>query len=412
MLIGLLVGIERERRSVYGAKTMGVRSFLLLSLVGAVAGGIKQPLVALGLCIFAALVVFVGYLRGVSKPEGSAHSIGITTEIAAIATFGLGYLTNIEPIISLILGLIMLLALHNKTTMHTFIKKYLKPDEVQAAAILLLLSVGLIPLIPDRTIDPLNVFNPHRLAVIIALIGGIQFSGYAASRIFGHRIGLPLAGFLAGNISSTATFATYSKLSGSMGKNYMPLASAATLAIAAMLCQVVILLIPISVTLLIALSIPLFCTIGICLVIGILLALRNGHVAHGDYIKNPLNLWAAIKLGSLLTGLIFIIDLCERYLGDTLTKVVTFLTALFELHGVVIANANTYVNHNGSIKTTASTVQLAIIATMVSKIALTAFWAQGPYRRLMLIILGAMSLLTTGFWLLIKFVPTILIRIN
>lgn len=412
MLVGLLVGIEREGSINRGAKTMGVRSFLLLSLMGAIAGGIEQPLVALGLTIFAAAIVLISYVVSTNSSAPQQKPMGITTEIAAMATFSLGYFSHAEPILCLVLGVCMVLFLHNKTLLHTFIRKNLRPDEIQAAAVLILLSVGVIPLIPNRTIDPFHIFNPFRLALIIALIGGIQFTGYALSRIFGDRIGLPLAGFLAGNISSTAAFASYPKLAKSRPENYITIASAAVFAITAMLIQVFILVAPVSLALLLALSIPLGIILAISVSIGIVLARKQGlHSAHVVH-TNPLNLPGAIKLGVLLTALMFIVDLSERFFGEFLSKVISFIAALFELHGVVIGNANMVANNNVDLISAAHTIVLAIAATMVSKIALTAFLGAGPYRKLMLSILTGLFLLTMGMWLLVKFFPVLLLEIK
>jgi hypothetical protein len=55
LAIGLMIGIERERRITKDEQPMGLRSFLLFALLGALAGGINQPFVTLGLLIFATL---------------------------------------------------------------------------------------------------------------------------------------------------------------------------------------------------------------------------------------------------------------------------------------------------------------------------------------------------------------------
>ncbi|MCA9508087.1 MAG: DUF4010 domain-containing protein [Myxococcales bacterium] len=412
ILIGLLIGIERERQSIHGTKSMGVRTFLLLSILGAIAGGIDQPLIALALVIFLAAAVLINYMLSArQQSEKSSRPAGITTEIAALATFCLGYFSHIEPILCLLVGVTMVLILHNKTALHSFIRRYLRPDEIQAAAVLILLSVGVIPLIPNRTIDPLHIFNPFKLALLIAMIAGIQFIGYVISRIFGEKIGLPLAGFLAGNISSTAAFASYPRLARITPENYMSIASAALFAITAMLFQVFVLVAPISLPLLAALIIPLGIILLVCISVGIILVRKQksdlARVTH----SNPLNLRSAIKIGTLLTALIFIVDLSERFLGDFFTTLVSFFAALFELHGVVIGNANMVANKNVSIIAATNTIILAVTATMVSKIALTAFLAQGRYRKLMLVILGGLLLLTLGVVLLVKLVPAVSLKL-
>ena len=57
-VIGLLVGIEREKAQPR-AKTMGVRTFLLLSLLGAVAGGLHDFWLTIVLYVFALTAILL-----------------------------------------------------------------------------------------------------------------------------------------------------------------------------------------------------------------------------------------------------------------------------------------------------------------------------------------------------------------
>lgn len=412
MSIGLIIGIEREHHHVRGRQPMGVRSFLLLGLFGAIAGGIGDPLVALGLVMFAAAATLMGYLRSTQGAESDHSPVGLTTEIAAMVTFGLGYLTNIEPFLSLALGVIVLVVLLNKGMLHDFTRKRLKPAELQAGATLILLAVGVIPLIPNHTIDPFHIFNPQRLAVIIALIAGIQFIGYAASRVFGHHIAMPLSGFLAGNVSSTAAFISYPELATNKPESYLIVGSAATFATMATLCKLCILLGAISWPLVLALAIPLSAIIITCAVVGLMLSLKNTYVSKKSIHENPLSLRSAIRLGLLLTLMIFVVELSQRYLGVYYTQIVTFLGGLFELHGVSVASANMLENSTLTIKGAANMVLLAIVASMLSKLVLTIVLATGAYRRLMIIITSGLLLLSTLFWLILQVNPAMLLRVG
>ena len=411
MSIGLIIGVERERRIVGAPQPMGVRSFLLFSLLGAITGSIKEPLVALVLVAFAGCATLFGYLRATQQPEDNLQHIGLTTEIAAMATFGLGYFCNTEPILSLALGVIMFLVLSNKNFLHTWTKERLKPNELQAAATLLLLAVGVIPILPDHTIDPLHIFNPRRLGVIISLIAAIQFLGYAAARLFGHRIGMAFSGFLAGTISSTAAFASYPKLAKEGYHNADAIASAASFAIVATLFQLLILLAVISWPLALAVSWPLTLLIILCVGVGIILSPKNKKAVDKEPLGNPLNLFGAIKLGTLLMALIFIVELSERFAGEALTQVVAFLGALFKLQGVGVAAANMFENHTISLNIAANTVMLAVFASILSKFVLTLVLATGLYRERMLRLTASLMLLSIILWLIIRFLPQAMLQV-
>lgn len=410
MLIGLLIGTERERRGLQVKQVMGVRSFLIIAMTGAIAGGINQSLVTLGFLVFIAATVVVGYNKSSRSKTQNSNPKGITTELAAIVTFGLGYLVHLEPFISLALAVVVLLLLHNKTTLHDFIKTRLLREEIQAAAILLLLAIGVVPLLPDKPIDPLNIFNPFRLGWIIALIAFMQFAGYIASRLFGDRIGLPLSGFLAGIVSSTAAFATLPGQALEKPNNFLAFAGAAALAITGTMSKLPFIIGVISLPLLVAVIIPVVIIILISAAIGIILARSNPVRGSNLGPKNPLRLFSALKIGSFIMLFILVVELTQRYLGTAYTNVVTFLGGLFELDGVVIAGANMFNHQAIDLKAGANAIFIAITASMISKVILTAIIARSSYRIVVLIFTSALLILCVGILLLINFFPDLLIK--
>lgn len=408
-MIGLIIGIERERHRAKSPQAMGVRTFFLIGLLGAVAYGIQQPLIALSITMFLALAIVVAYYR-TSSGQTPADEMGITTEIAAMVTFGLGFFAHEEPLLCLMLGVIMLFALLHKTMVHRIVAKEIKAVEVQSASILLLLAIGVIPLIPDRALDPWDIFNLHRFAVIISVIAAIQFLGYVASRVFGANIGVPFAGFFGGLVSSTAVFVSHANLAKERPKEYLPLASAALFSIVATLLLLITVVGAVSWTLIIAVSIPVGIIVLVTLGLALLLSWKGSADKASTEQRNPLNFWDAVKLGSLLIGLIIAMELTQRFLGGLSTKILTFLAALFELQGVVIASTNMFANQSISMKSAAETVLIAIVASMVSKIAITAFVGRGSYRLVMLAIIVGLTALSAGCWILVMLFPQILIE--
>lgn len=328
-----------------------------------------------------------------------------------MATFVLGYFTHSEPFVSLALGVIVLFILHNKSLFHKFVRSHLRPNEIQSGSVLLLLAVGVVPLIPNYTIDPLNIFNPRKLAMIVVILATIQFGGYVAVRIFGDRIGLPLAGFLAGFASSTAVYLSYPRIAKEKPAHTAAIVGAAVFSITGTLTLLIIVVGVISWQLIVAISIPLFSTIIISAVIGTIFSIRNRVSSSESTQENPINLMRAIKLGVFLTSMIFLVQLVEYYFGLAFTSVLTFLGGLFEMHGVVIASASMLDSESISLSVAASTAMLAVIASMVSKVFITAFMSQGVYRKMMLPIVIGLFAFTAGSWLLMQFVPAMVIKI-
>ena len=199
--IGLLIGVERERRKGEGADRApaGIRTFALASLAGglSLAFGGEAVLVATALVIGA--LVAVGYSRSRGRDPG------LTTEVALVTTVLLGALAVREPGLAsgLAVGVVALLA--SRSRLHRFVRRVLTEQELHDAIIFAAAALVILPLTPDRAIGPLGVLNPRtlwRLAVIFMAISG---SGYIALRALGPGIGLSVSGFVSGFVSSSAT---------------------------------------------------------------------------------------------------------------------------------------------------------------------------------------------------------------
>ncbi|MBI3696520.1 MAG: MgtC/SapB family protein, partial [Acidobacteria bacterium] len=95
LLIGFLVGAQRE--ASLGERHPGMRDFLLISLVGAICGLLRLPWLA------ATALASITVLLAVFHFQVTERS-GITTEMAAVATFCFGYLTT-TPYATLAVGM-------------------------------------------------------------------------------------------------------------------------------------------------------------------------------------------------------------------------------------------------------------------------------------------------------------------
>jgi uncharacterized membrane protein (DUF4010 family) len=201
--IGLLLGVERERRKSEGPErdAAGVRTFALVALLGSLSAVI--PIAGLPLLVG----VFVGALAVVSYLRSSATDPGITTEMALMTAYLLGLLTQSAVTIAAGLGVVITILLASREKLHQFVSNTLSEAEFHDALVLGAVALVILPLVPDTGIGPFQAFNPFtawRLVVIVMLANA---AGYVAQRMFGASLGLPLAGFFGGFVSSTATIA-------------------------------------------------------------------------------------------------------------------------------------------------------------------------------------------------------------
>jgi len=203
LALGLLVGIERERAFSGENRHIpfGARTFALIALLGTLAAHLGNAAVGVVLAAFIVLIAIAAYLR---PPVSGRYDSGTTTEVAAVITFGLGWLAHGEPRLAAMLGVIVVAVLWLKPRIHAFAHEGLNDQEVKSALTFLVIALVVLPLLPNRTVDPWGIANPSRLWFLFVLIAGVGFGGYIAVRALGPTRGLATAGFFAGLVSSTA----------------------------------------------------------------------------------------------------------------------------------------------------------------------------------------------------------------
>ena len=202
--IGLLIGLERERRKGEGPdrRAAGIRSFALVAVSGALAQLLSEPgLAAVG----GALVVL---LAAISHFKRRSNDPGLTTELALFFTYLVGVLAVIEPLLGAACGAALALLLHARTRLHRFATQVLTEQELHDGLLLCAAALIGLPLIPNRPVAWWGEINPRPLAAIVVLILTLQAVSHIAVRWLGPRVGLVVAGFLAGFASSTAAIAS------------------------------------------------------------------------------------------------------------------------------------------------------------------------------------------------------------
>ena len=203
---GLLVGIERGftlRREHEGTRVAGVRTFTLLGLVSGIAGliGAAGQVLAPGALVTAAAAVIAA---GYAHRPGLSERPDATTPIAALVTLGLGFLAGFgQPGLAIAGATVVTLLLALKQETHHLIDR-LDQADVKALARYAVIAGAVLPFLPSGHYGPLGAWNPQKLWLVVVIITGFSFLGYAANRIFGERHGTIATALIGGAYSSTA----------------------------------------------------------------------------------------------------------------------------------------------------------------------------------------------------------------
>lgn len=195
--IGMLVGMERE----WSNKDVGIRTFALVALLGMLASLVAQS-VAIAALIGVFLLVAAMNTRSILHDR----SLEITTSAALMVNYLLGVLVGLGHIFTPVAGaIVMTMLLAWKTELSRFAGG-LQPAEIRSAVLLGLIGFVIYPVLPNRYVDPWQLFNPSDAWISVIAIAGIGFVNYVFLRIYSTR-GLYLGALFGGLVNSSATVA-------------------------------------------------------------------------------------------------------------------------------------------------------------------------------------------------------------
>lgn len=208
MAIGLLMGFERERNP---AAKAGLRTFALTALFGVLSAHLAAALgetwmVAVGLLLVGAMMI-AAYLQSPAQ-DGDP---GTTTVAALMLCYGLGVLVWHDEIqLAVMLGIASTMLLYFKPELRG-LSQHLSRRDLLSVLQFAVLSLIILPLLPNRDYGPFGALNPYQIWWIVVLIAGVGLAGYAALRLVGQRRGAVTVGLLGGVVSSTATTLAFSR---------------------------------------------------------------------------------------------------------------------------------------------------------------------------------------------------------
>lgn len=202
LAIGLLIGTVREKMHTEHTVHSGIRTHAVLSLVCSVG-------MTLGLNAFLVIFAVVGALVVVSYRLRLPADVGMTGEVAVLATAMLSALAMQNPAWAASLGVVVACLLFAKVPLRRFSRELLSTNELQDGLLLCAAILVVLPLLPKAPLDPWGALQPYALWRIVVLIMAVGMAGHVALRVVGTFWGFPLAGFFSGLVSSTAATASF-----------------------------------------------------------------------------------------------------------------------------------------------------------------------------------------------------------
>ena len=308
LAIGLLVGLERgwqTREESDHQRTAGLRTFALTGLLGGICGLIS--LVSSPFVLAAGLLAFTGALVTFSFLEAAAEkNFSVTGIVAGILTFVLGaYATLGNETVAVAAAVAMTILLALREPLHSWVRNVTWP-EMRSVLVLLAMSFLLLPILPNRPVDPWQVLNPSEIWLLAILIAAVSFVGYIAVRVLGERKGIAVAAIAGSLASSTATTLSFARLAREHPQGTRLLASGILLAGITMMARIVVLagvLKPELTAALIWPSVAAAAVLGAGAAVLWLRQRQDGATEHPQLqIKNPFDLGTVLQLAGTHRG--------------------------------------------------------------------------------------------------------------
>jgi uncharacterized membrane protein (DUF4010 family) len=337
LLLGLLVGVERERAATGIA---GIRTFALITMLGVVVGTLAERyggwvLAAGFIAILAQMVTANLVLAKQNRAEA-----GVTTEVAAIFMFAIGAMLAAGfRLAAAVTAGVIALVLHWKRPLHAIVQR-LGEGDVNAIMRMVLIGLVILPIMPDRAYDPFGVLNPFQIWLMVVLIVGISLASYVAYRLFGARGGTLLSGILGGLISSTAATVGYARRTRSAPDDSAAAAVMILVASTVVFARVILEIGVVVPSNLLSLAPPLAAMFAIMIAISAVLYTRARRTLKPATDAAPASdMRAAILFGLLYAAVLLAVAVARERFGARGLFVVAALSGLTDMDAITLSTA-------------------------------------------------------------------------
>lgn len=394
VLVGFLIGLDRERAAARKEHRLfaGVRTFPLIALAGAVpmlVMDLTGPALLVASFLAVAAVAVVAYIRG-----SATGDIGATTEIAALATFLLGALAGAgQLVVAAATGVAVAILLVAKPRLEAF-SRALTEEELSATLELAVVSVIVLPLLPNRGYGPWEVLNPFEIWVVVVLVSALSFTGFVAMRLLGERRGITVAGVVGALVSSTAVtvaMATQARRAKSLAA---VAAAAAVLASTIMGLRVLVLVGVVNAGIVPRLLPVIGAMVAAGAVAAWILTTKAGKSeteSSSASLSNPFSLKPALTFGAVYALILLGVRAAQQYFGSSGMYGAAVLAALADVDAVSIAFARSG-PIAGEWHAPALAVTIAVVTNTLAKLGIALVMGAGVFRRYVAVALGVMAL--------------------
>ena len=237
-------------------------------------------------------------------------------------------------------AVVITLLLGFKPLLHSWMNK-LEQVELEATFKLLLISVVMLPILPDKNYGPWNAINPYLIWWMVVLIAGISYLGYFAVRILGNRHGPVLTGMFGGLVSSSALTINLSRFSKAHPGMQNAVSAGILTACGTMFMRTLILTSILNSALFLKL-LPALVIMGFITYLAAYLLWKNAKEYKKEEdikLENPFQLGTAVKFGLFLVVIMLLSKILQTYFGELGTYLLAAAAGLADVDPITLSMA-------------------------------------------------------------------------
>ena len=409
IFLGALIGLQREftQQKIHLKKFAGFRTFILITFFGAIlgylGGSVDSLLVVVGFAgIF--LLTLLSYILTYLRDKITSA----TTEVSAIMSYILGVMCVTGYVqLAVIFGILIAAFLTFKEKFHTIAKK-MKGKELVGVVKFALISLVVLPILPNKNFSPmdvpglnnllvglnfdptvlaqLDIFNFYHIWLMVVFIAAINFLGYFLIKMIGTKKGYGILGFVGGLVSSTAVTLSMAGES-KKHKVVFPFVLATIIATSVMFIRILFEVAVVNSSLLSTLILPL----GVMALVGFGLAFlfyRRRHKLQKKVkkieIEQPFALKPALKFGLFFLLVLFVARVTQLAFGEIGIYATSVLSGLADVDAITLSMAS--LSKSGSISNFVATtsIVLATISNTLVKAGMALMLGNKKYGKIIL----------------------------
>lgn len=365
LMIGILIGIEREHWRTSKKIYAGVRTFTITCLIGMLAT-FMQPYVSFDILLVTTIFMVFSCILMVYAVNIVYGRSGLTSAIALFFTYLLGIMVGSGMfLVPIVFAVVLTFVLIEKKSLHS-LAEHLSEKDIAGALKFLAVVFVLYPLVPSEPIY--DVLNLKSAILIVVLVSSISFVNYLSLKKMGSKGGIAYSGLLGGLVSSEATIVALANISRRRINLTENVYMGSMLAVISMLIRDIVIAIIVDTSGRTALlMLPPFLLMGLVTVMLVLFERQKIEITQETLeIGSPFALGPAFKFGLVFSIFLLLANTANTFAGP----VGTYATAL---GGIVSSAAVTAsvtalaLGGNISYQTAAETAVMASIISTLTK---------------------------------------------